>query len=1530
MRVKLLEKFLMMRSRLLAYGVMVLVVVAASLMARLLLPIFDPSVFTFFYAAVAVSAWYGGMEVGMLAIALSAIFAFYFLIEPVYSFEIVSLSVLVRLTTFSLVSLLITALFSELQTAKRKAESSLKLLQNSEMRFSRLAESNIIGVIVSNLNGSIMEANDAFLKMVGYTREDLSAKEMDWRKITAPEYLNLSERFVEELRTTGVCKPFEKEYICKDGSRVPVLLGSVLVEDAQDTVIGFVVDLSERKQAEAALQQANERVTRTLESMSDAFVSIDRDWRIIYQNVEAERINGKPRTEVIGKFHWEEWPASVGTNIELQYRQAMAEQTPVHFEHHYYLPSEYDLWMEIHAYPCENGLDIFFRDISQRKQVEQTLREKEERLRLANERFELAAAAVNCLIYDWDIQQDTVDITEGLTRILGYSLETAQTTGNWWRQLVHPEDLQRVEDDAGVAWGNGHGGRRLRYTAEYRIRNQQNQYVHVLDQGIVVKRDADGKALRVVGSITDISERKLIEEALQEQERKYRYIFEAAGVSIFEEDFSLVKATLDDLKAQGIEDFRTFFAEHPEFIQQAVDMVRIVNVNNAAVRTFGAENKNELLVPLGQIFVPETLEVFVEELLAISDGKTYLESETILQTLQGERLNILFTITFPPANAKFDSVLVSIMNITARKQAEAAVQASEERLRSFVEANVVGIVFGDVEGNISEANGEFLRIVGYTQEDLQTGKLSWTDITPPEYVYLDELAIAEAKSKGACTPYEKEYIRKDDSRVPVVIGYSLLGESRHKSVAFILDISEQQAALRERQAALRERQQIEQALHQSEERFQAFMDNSPAAAWITDVNGRVLYLSPTYLGIFDLATNNPIGKNIFELYPAEIAQPLLDNIKMVANTNQVVEAIESAPRRDGTLGEFLAYSFPIADTSGQRLVGGVAVDITERERALRERQQAEKALQERSERLKLLSETASDLLSTERPLDLMNTLFSKLSAQMDLDFYFQYLIETHENKQKLRLVAWNGIAEEVFQRIEYLEFNQGMCGVVAQERHQIVVNDVPHSTHPNAHILCDLGITAYAGQPLIAQGKLLGVLAFGSRTRTQFTPEETALLQATSDQVAVALERFELMASLQRRKEQLIQANRIKDEFLAVLSHELRTPLNPILGWSKMLQSKKYDEATTTRALETIERNAKLQTQLIEDLLDVSRILQGKLSLNITPVNLVSAMATAIETVRLAAQAKSINLQFRILDLGLENTKRNLAAIEFNKQPDRPRSQIQVGLSAQQRYESKFLVAGDLVRLQQVIWNLLSNAIKFTPQGGKVEISLGFVDSQAQLQVRDTGKGISPDFLPFVFDYFRQADGATTRKFGGLGLGLAIVRHIVELHGGTVKAESLGEEQGATFTVMLPLIKINSQNHEIDRQSDNSPDLSGLKVLLVDDERDTRELIAFILEQSGAIVTQVASAVEALKVLPNLQPNLLLSDIGMPEVDGYMLMRQIRDMPSELGGKIPAIALTAYAAEIDYQQAIAAGFQQHITKPVEPGKLIRAIANLIF
>jgi signal transduction histidine kinase/CheY-like chemotaxis protein len=398
------------------------------------------------------------------------------------------------------------------------------------------------------------------------------------------------------------------------------------------------------------------------------------------------------------------------------------------------------------------------------------------------------------------------------------------------------------------------------------------------------------------------------------------------------------------------------------------------------------------------------------------------------------------------------------------------------------------------------------------------------------------------------------------------------------------------------------------------------------------------------------------------------------------------------------------------------------------------------------------------------------------------------------------------------------------------------------------------------------------------------------------EQRQTAAEREQLLAREQAAREEADLANRIKDEFLAVLSHELRSPLNPILGWTKLLRNGKLNATKTAQALEIIERNAKLQSQLIEDLLDVSRILRGKLSLNMAPVNLASTIKAALETVRLAAEAKSIQIQ-TVFDPMIGK------------------------------------VLGDTARLQQVIWNLLTNAVKFTPEGGRVEILLQPIGSQAQIQVRDTGKGISPDFLPHVFEYFRQADATTTRTFGGLGLGLAIVRHLVELHGGTVLADSPGEGQGATFTVSLPLIKDKSGKptaggNSLPLASESSP-LKGIWVLVVDDDTDSREFIAFVLEQLGAQVSTVASAREALKALERSQPTLLLSDIGMPNMDGYMLMRQIRAMPPERGGQILAIALTAYAGEIDRQQALAAGFQHHLAKPVEPNELVKVILNLL-
>ena len=373
------------------------------------------------------------------------------------------------------------------------------------------------------------------------------------------------------------------------------------------------------------------------------------------------------------------------------------------------------------------------------------------------------------------------------------------------------------------------------------------------------------------------------------------------------------------------------------------------------------------------------------------------------------------------------------------------------------------------------------------------------------------------------------------------------------------------------------------------------------------------------------------------------------------------------------------------------------------------------------------------------------------------------------------------------------------------------------------------------------------------------------------------------------------RANQMKDEFLAILSHELRTPLNAILGWSRLLRVKKFDEETIDKALETIERNAKSQAQLIEDILDVSRILRGKLNLNKHPIRLESVIELAIDSLQPLAEEKSI-------------------VLELTSSPN-------VGE-----------VIGDFDRLQQIVWNLLSNAIKFTPEEGKVEVRLESVGDEAQIQIIDNGIGIEPDFLPYVFDRFRQADSSTTRSYGGLGLGLAIVRHLVEQHGGKVDAEN-NPGEGAKFTVALPLAQKNALADdddwsELNDQARTLPTLVNLQLLVVDDDDDTREFLIALLEEEGAMVRSASSVVEALAELESGWPDVLLSDIGMPGADGYELIARVREMEALRGGMMPAIALTAYARESERQQALEAGFQMHLSKPVEVTQLIAGIANL--
>src|SRR5215216_246729 len=429
--------------------------------------------------------------------------------------------------------------------------------------------------------------------------------------------------------------------------------------------------------------------------------------------------------------------------------------------------------------------------------------------------------------------------------------------------------------------------------------------------------------------------------------------------------------------------------------------------------------------------------------------------------------------------------------------------------------------------------------------------------------------------------------------------------------------------------------------------------------------------------------------------------------------------------------------------------------------------------------------------------------------------------------------------------------------------------------------------------PLSHEGRVIGTLTIIEDVTERVGRE--AELQAQIEA------RSHLLASENVARREAERANRLKDEFLATISHELRNPLNAILGWSHMLRVGKLTPQNSERAVETIFRNAKSQAQLVSDLLDVSRIISGKLRLDVRAVDLIYIIDAAIDSVRPAAEAKGIRLQ-AILD------------------------------------PAAGPISGDADRLQQIVWNLLTNAVKFTPKGGRIQVKVQRLDSHVEIEVSDSGVGISKEFLPYVFDRFRQADASSTRIHGGLGLGLSIVRQLVDLHGGSASVQSEGEGKGATFTITLTCVGVFSNQMEAQLVHPNQddeinsfaglPSLQGLKVLVVDDEADTRELIREVLKECGSEVITSHSAEEALMALEQYKPDILISDLGMPDEDGYSLISKIRALPAERGGQIPAAALTAYARAEDRMRVLRSGFQFHLPKPVDSATLVTVVASL--
>jgi PAS domain S-box-containing protein len=835
---------------------------------------------------------------------------------------------------------------------------------------------------------------------------------------------------------------------------------------------------------------------------------------------------------------------------------------------------------------------------------------------------------------------------------------------------------------------------------------------------------------------------------------------------------------------------------------------------------------------------------------------------------------------------------------------EKQLRLAEARYQALVEQIPAVVFLASLEGGINDiyVSPQIEALLGFTQREWSANPILWfRQLHPEDRPRLSrEFAMACITGRpfrGVARVFSREgrlvwvhteaQLVRDESGRPLFL----------HGVAF--DITDQPQAQQTRQQLLREQEaRAESDLEGA--RLRETLTNLPAAIAVLAGPAHVVeFLNPVAL---ELAGVGPeiIGRPWPAAFPGfpEEAAAVFDR---VFSTGEPFVAREWRARSPEWPGErFFNFACqPLRDRRG--VVTGLlthAVEVT----AQRQAQAAAEAALARASFLANASRVLGTSLDYESTLDGLARLVvpdvGDLSAVdvVQPDGSVKTVAVIHADPAKAE-----GIRELLDRHPEAMDAARGIGRVVRTGKPELVsdVDDAlrtaPARDAEHLRLLRELGLKSYITVPIRGRARVHATLMVATtESGRRYGPPDVVMAEDIAQRAALAIENARLYREAQ-------EASRLKDEFLATLSHELRTPLNAIVGWAHILRDQsEASSPQTTKAVETIVRNAQIQSQLISDILDVSRIIAGKLALRVRPVELAGVIEAALDTVRPAADAKQIKLE-AILDA------------------------------------SAGLVLADPNRLQQVVWNLLVNAIKFSPRGGRVQVRLEEIDSHVEITVEDNGPGIDPEFLPFIFDRFRQADSSSTRRHGGLGLGLAIVRHMVELHGGTVEASNQAHRSGAVFKVRLPRRSVSAESplssdrHPAEEETiwlESAPSLEGVKALIVDDEPDARELIGTVLTRLGAQATTVGSAAEAYEALRRDRFDVLLADIEMPEEDGYELIRTVRNLPPEHGALTPAVALTAYASAQDRVRALGAGFQMHVPKPVQPAELVAVVASL--
>jgi PAS domain S-box-containing protein len=1155
------------------------------------------------------------------------------------------------------------------------------------------------------------------------------------------------------------------------------------------------------RQVEMALDAANQRILANLEHMTDAYVMIDREWRVIYANQAAaqvfQQLTQLEPDAFLGRSYWDLFPSLAGHSIEQTYRQAMRDQVPVHFEICYEPTGN---WFEVHAYPTAEGLGIYFRDISTAKRNEAATAD-------VNSILQAVINGTNDVIFVKDLQGRYVLANQAAAQWLNTTVELMMGQDD---TALFPADVAQsiqVLDQHVIQTGE---------LITYEEQIPKDQQLRSLLSTKYPWHNDRGEVVGMIGIAVDITERKQAEVQLQESRHFIQQIAETVPGIVY---------VYDLIEQRNV------------YVNQQV--TKLLGHTPAQVQAMGANLLPTLIHPEDFAQVP----THIAQLQSALDGEIF-ELEYRMQHLSGEwrwftSREVVFSRT---AEGLLQQVLGISQDITNRKQAEMALQQSEDRLRLALIAADQGWYDLNIQTGATIVSPEYAQMLGYDPVTFQETSANWRARLHPE----DRERVSQAYDEyiaGQRDHYHVEFRQRTQSgawkwilSVGRIVAWDQDGQPL-RMLGIHTDISD--------------RKRTEDALQSSEEQLRLATIATNLGMWFWDLTLDHLQWTDQCKALFGLSPETVISYEAFlnALHPDDRERThsaVTRSIEDRADYN--IEYRTVWP--DGTTHWLLAKGRAFYNPDGQPVkMMGTVQDISDRK-------QADQDLQDALQKLNFHVEN-SPLAVIEWNHEFRVTRWS-LEAERMFGWRAEEVMGKHSSE-------WSFIVEDD---------TAAVTDVVTRLSAGTEQRNISHNrnyTKEGTLLHCEW----YNSRLLDAAGRLVSVLS---------------LVQNVSDRVRLLAERDRVLQLEQTARKEAERSNRIKDEFLAVLSHELRSPLNPILSWAQLLQRRQFSAAKTAEALATIERNAKLQTQLVDDLLDVAKIMRGKLTLNSVPLDLTSTLRAAIETVQVAATAKSITIYPVLSNIGQ--------------------------------------VVGDSTRLQQVIWNLLTNAIKFTPPGGRIDICLEQVEHQAQITVTDTGKGITPDFLPYIFEHFRQEDASITRKFGGLGLGLAIVRSLVEAHGGTITAASPGEGLGATFTVMLPLLNAESSGELESQLANDDLNLAGIRVLAIDDEPDTCELLTILLEAYGAESMVVTSASDVFTALQAFRPHVFISDIGMPNVDGYTLLTQVRSLSSQQGGQVPAIAMTAYAKADDQQRAYAAGFQRHIPKPIEPDQLVAEIIAL--